>query len=163
VRYVMREKIFAIGDDFTVKDDQGNDRFVVDGKVFSLGHKMIIRDMSGNEAATVHQDLLSLRHSYVITRGGKEIAEVKKKLLSVLHERFIVDTHGAGDLEITGSILEHNYSFARGDTAVAVVSKPWIELRDSYGVEIADGENDVMILACTIVIDLFAQEHEKHD
>jgi uncharacterized protein YxjI len=161
MRYVMREKIFAIGDDFTVKDDQGNDRFVVDGKVFHIGHKAIIRDMSGNEVATIHQELLSLRPAYEISRGGKELAEVKKNLLNILHERFTVDIPGPGDLEVTGGILEHDYTFTRDGKTVAVVSRPWAALRDTYGVDIADGEDDAVILASTIVIDLMNEDRRK--
>jgi uncharacterized protein YxjI len=36
---------------------------------------------------------------------------------------------------------------------VATVSKKWFRVRDSYGVEIAPGQNDVLILAATVCID----------
>ena len=154
MRYIMREQIFALGDDFTVTDDQGRDRFIVDGKVFSFGHKLIMRDMSGNEMATIHQHLLSLRPSYAITRGGTEIGEVSKKLLTILHERFTVDIPGPDDLDVTGDILDHEYTFTRRGQIVAQVSKAWVVLRDTYGVEVAAGEDDVLILASAVVIDL---------
>ena len=32
MRYVMKQKLWSIGDDFTIQDEQGQDRFFVDGK-----------------------------------------------------------------------------------------------------------------------------------
>ncbi|MDB5077740.1 MAG: hypothetical protein JWO42_3919 [Chloroflexi bacterium] len=161
MRYIMREKLFALGDDFTVQDAQGQDRYIVDGKVFSIGHKLIFREMSGNEVATVHQKVLSLRPTYEITRDRTELAEVRKSFLTFLHERFTVDIPGPDDYNVTGSILEHEYTFERRGKTVARVSKAWVALRDTYGVKVEPGEDDVLILASTVVIDM-VNEDQRH-
>jgi hypothetical protein len=57
--YLMKQKLFSWGDDFTIKDDAGNDRFLVDGKAFSLGNQLSFQDMAGNELAFIRQKLLS--------------------------------------------------------------------------------------------------------
>jgi uncharacterized protein YxjI len=158
MRYIMREKLFALGTDFTIQDDQGRDWFIVDGKVLSFGHKLIFRDMGGTEVATIHQKLLTLRPTYEITRGGAQIAEVSKKLLIVLQERFTVDIPGPADLEVTGSVLEHDYVFTRQGQIVARVSKAWVALLDTYGVEVEEGEDDVLILASAVVIDMVNED-----
>jgi len=158
MRYIMRDKLFAIGQDFTITDEQGQGRFSVDGKVFAIGHKLVFRDMEGNEAATVHQKLLHMTPTYEITRGGAEIAEVKKKLISIARERFTVDIPGPDDLEVTGSLLDHDYTFTRSGQVIAYVSKAWVSLRDTYGVDIAPGEDDVVILASTVVIDMVNED-----
>lgn len=158
MRYLLRRKIFAIGDDFTVKDEPGADRYIVDGKVFSIGHKVIISDMQGNEEATIHQHLLTLLPTYEITRNDQELAEVRKKL-TFFHEEFTVDIPGPDDLEVQGDLLDHEYEFTRGGQTVATVSKQWFTLTDSYGVEVAPGIDDVLILASAIVIDLVNEDH----
>ena len=158
MRYQLRRKLFAFGDDFTVKDETGADRYVVDGKVFSIGHKVIIDDMRGNEEATIHQHLLTLLPDYEITRNGQELAEVRKKL-TFFHEEFTVDIPGPDDLEVQGDLLDHEYVFTRGGQTVATVSKQWFSLMDSYGVEVAPGVDDVLILASAIVIDLVNEDH----
>ena len=158
MRYLMRRKVFAIGDDFAIKDENGQDRFIVDGKVFSLGHKLIIRDLAGNELATIHQHLLSLRPTYEITKGGQEVAEVRKRL-SLFTERFVVDIPGPDDLEVVGDVFDHEYAFVRQGQEVAHVSKRWFSFQDTYGVDIAPGEDDVLILASTVVIDMINEDH----
>ena len=55
-----------------------------------------------------------------------------------------------------GNIVDHEYTIERDGTKVAEVSKRWFRIRDSYGVEIAPGENDILILATTAVIDCIA-------
>ena len=42
MRYLMKQKLFSFGDDFTIKDADGKEAFYVDGKVFSIGNKLSI-------------------------------------------------------------------------------------------------------------------------
>jgi uncharacterized protein YxjI len=43
---------------------------------------------------------------------------------------------------------------------VAEVSKKWFRVADTYGVEIEPGQNDVVILAATVAVDMMA--HPDH-
>lgn len=158
MRFQLQRKLFALGDDFTVKDETGADRYIVDGKVFSIGHKVIIADMQGNEEATIHQRIISLLPTYEITRNGLELAEIRKKL-TLFREGFTVDIPGPDDLEVQGDLLDHEYVFTRGGQTVATVSKRWFSLMDSYGVDVAPGVDDVLILASAIVIDLVNDDY----
>lgn len=160
MRYLMKQKIFALGDDFTIQDADGNDVYFVDGKVFSIGDKLSFEDMSGNELAEIRQKLLSLGRTYEIYRDGAQAAVVKKALFSLFHTRFSVDVPGPDDLEAEGNFLDYEYKFTRGSEPVAVVSKKWFSWSDTYGVDIADGEDDILILACTVVVDLVCHEDD---
>jgi uncharacterized protein YxjI len=158
----MKQRIFAWGDDFTIKDDAGNDAFLVDGRAFSIGHKLSFQDMSGDELAFIRQKLLSWGPSYEISRNGERVATVTKKLFTLFRCRFSVDVPGPDDLEAQGSFLDYDYKFTRGNKTAAEVSKRWFSLRDTYGVDIADGEDDVLILASTVVIDMVCHADKDH-
>lgn len=54
MRYVMKEKLFAFGDDFTIQNEHGQDVFFVDGKAFSIGDQLSFQDMKGNELAFIN-------------------------------------------------------------------------------------------------------------
>jgi len=153
MRYVLKQKLLSWGDDFVIKDEYGNDVFFVDGKAFSIGDKLSFQDMHGNELAFIRQRLLAWGKTYEIFRGGQLAAVVKKELFAFLHHRFMVDVPGPDDLEAEGNFLDREYEFRRGDNVVAVVSKRWFSWTDTYGVEIVDGEDDVLILASAVVID----------
>ena len=86
---------------------------------------------------------------------------MKKSLFTFIHCKFTVDVPGPDDLEAAGNFLDHEYSFSRGGRPVANVSKRWFSWTDTYGVEIADGEDDVLILASTVVIDMVCHGDRK--
>ena len=154
MRYVLRQKLLSWGDDFTIKDEAGNDAFFVDGKAFSFGDQLSFQDMQGNELAFIKQKVFSWGPTYEIWRNGALAAVVKRELFSFLHHRFTVDVPGPDDLEATGSLTDHEYALRRGDRDVAVVSKKWFSWSDTYGVDVAPGEDDVLVLASAVVIDL---------
>ena len=154
MRYQMKQKLFAWGDDFAIKDEDGNAAFFVDGKAFSIGSKLSFQDMSGRELAFIRQKLLAWGPTYEVYRGGELAAVVKKQLFTFFSCTFTVDVPGPDDLTARGSFTDHEYVLSRGDREVARVSKEWFALRDTYGVDIADGEDAVLILVSTVVIDM---------
>jgi uncharacterized protein YxjI len=154
MRYVMRQKLLSFGDDFTIRDEAGRDAYFVKGRVFSLGDKLSFRDVQGNELAFISQRLLSWGPTYEIFRDGRLAAEVRKDLFTFFRCTFTVDVPGPGDLHAVGSVTDHEYRFERGGQTVATVSKRWFSWTDTYGVDVAPGEEDVLILAATVVIDM---------
>jgi uncharacterized protein YxjI len=160
MRYLMRQKLFCFGDDFIIKNDRGEDVFYVDGKAISIGNKLSFQDMHGKELAFIRQRLLSFGPAYDIEYSGG-VATVKKELFTMFSCKFSVDVPGPDDLEASGNLTDHEYTFVRGGRAVATVSKTWFSMSDTYGVEIADGEDDVLILASTVVIDMCCHADQK--
>jgi uncharacterized protein YxjI len=162
MRYVLKQKLWSWGDDFTIKNAAGEPAFLVDGRAFSLGKKLSFQDLNGNELAFIRQKLLSWGPTYEITRGGEVAAVVKKHLFTLFRCKFTVDVPGPDDLEAGGEFLDHEYAFERAGRTVAQVSKQWFTWTDTYGVDISEGEDDVLILASTVVIDMAChQEHES--
>ena len=162
MRYLMRQKLFCFGDDFTIKNEADEDVFFVDGKVFTLGQKLSLQDMNGNELAFIQQKLLSWGPTYEIYRDGQLAAVVKKPLFTLFRCAFTVDVPGPDDIEAQGSFTDMEYTFTRGTEQVAEVSKRWFSFADTYGVDIADGEDDVLILASTVVIDMICHGDNKN-
>ncbi|MBV9880098.1 MAG: LURP-one-related family protein, partial [Gemmatirosa sp.] len=116
--------------------------------------RLAVRDLAGRELATIRQKLFAWGPTYEIHRDGALAAVVKRELFSFIHHRFTVDVPGPDDLEAEGSFTDHEYTFRRGDRVVAAVSKRWFSWTDTYGVDVADGEDDVLVLASAVVIDL---------
>ncbi len=161
MRYQMRQKFFAFGDDFAIRDAEGNECFFVDGKVFSIGDRLSILDTAGNEVAHIQQRLFSWGRTYEIYGPDGLFAVVKKSLFTLFHCTFSIDVPGPDDLEASGDFFDHEYTFGRAGRPVASVSKAWFSLTDSYGIDIADGENDVLLLASAVVIDLCCHSSDK--
>jgi uncharacterized protein YxjI len=154
MRYQMKQKLFSWGDDFRIRNEANQDVFFVDGKAFSLGDKLAFKDMAGNELAFIRQKLLSWGPTYEIHRAGVLVATVKKQLFTLFRCRFNIDVPGPDDLEAQGNFLDLEYTFNRHGKTVAHVSKKFFAWTDSYGVDISPGEDDVLLLASTVVIDM---------
>jgi len=162
VRYIIQERFFRLGEDSDISDEAGRPVLHVDGKVLTLHDTLIVRDLQGTEVARVQRQLIALRPTYHITRQGQELAEIRKKLISPFVDRYTIDIPGPDDLNVTGSLLEHEYTIERANRGVATVSKRWISLTETYGVEITPGEDDLVILASVLAIDL-AEDRERGD
>ncbi len=153
MRYVLKQKLLAFGDDYSIKDEDGNEALFVDGKAFSLRDRFALRDRAGNEVAYIKQRLIALTPTYEIQRGGELFAVIKKDFFNFFICGYTVDVPGPDDLRAEGSLFDREYEFKRGGQVVATVTKRWFSLADSYGVEIAPGEDEVLILASAVVID----------
>lgn len=163
MRYVMRQKFWAWGEDFIIRDENGTDIFLVDGRAFSWGDKLSFQDMHGNELAFIRQKLLSWGPTYEIERDGKLAAVVKKELFTFFRCRFTVDVPGPDDLEAQGDFLDHEYTLECSGRTAAQVSKRWFSWTDTYGIDVASGEDDVLILASAVVIDMVChQDNKRH-
>jgi uncharacterized protein YxjI len=161
MRYVMRQKILSLADNFTIKDEQERDVYVVKGKLFSFGDKLSFQDTAGNELVYIDQRLLNWGPTYELWKEAELLAVVKRQLFSFIHHRFTVDVPGPNDLEAEGDFLDHEYTFTRGGSVVATVSKRWFSWTDTYGIEIADGEDPVLVLASAVVVDMVCHDDSK--
>ncbi len=162
MRYLLKQKLLSLGDDFRIQNEAGADVFYVDGKVFSLRSKLIFQDMEGAELAVIQKKILSWGPTYEIYRGGELAAVVKKHLFTFLRCKFTVDIPGPNDLEAQGNFLEYEYTFRRGSDEVAQVSKRWFSWTDTYGVDVSANQDDLLLLASAIVIDQICHEPNGH-
>jgi uncharacterized protein YxjI len=157
--YQMREKLVSIGDDYWIENEQGEKTYKVDGKALRIRQTLIFEDRSGRELAKIQERMLRVKDSMEVEGpGGDRIAMVKKALITPLRDRWTVKIKNGPDLQVQGNILDHEYTIGEGREKVAEVSKKWFRLRDTYGVEIEPGQDDIVILAVTACIDQMAHD-----
>ena len=152
-RFQMREEMLSIGDDYWIENGAGQRVVKVDGKALRVRDTLVLEDPSGNELYKVQEKKARVRDTMDVERGDDTVATIKKALVSPVHDRFSIDVHGGGDLEAKGNIVDHEYTIERDGDHVAEVSKRWFRVRDTYGIEIAPGEDVALVLAITVCID----------
>jgi len=156
-RYQMRQKLVSIGDDFYIKNEAGENVFKVDGKVLRVRDLLVFEDLHGNKLCQIQERMLRIKDSMAIEDSdGNNIAEVKKALITPIRDRWTVKVRNGPDMDIQGNILDHEYEIKEGRRKIAQVSKKWFRVRDTYGVEIAPDQEDIVILAITVAIDNMA-------
>lgn len=153
-RYIMRQRMIAIGDDYWIENGQGERAFEVDGKALRIRKTLLLKDRHGEVLCKIQERMLRIKDSMEVKGPhGEGLATVKKALISPLRDRFTVKIRNGPDLDIKGNILDHEYTIGEGRDKVAEVSKKWFRIRDSYGVQVHPDQDDAIILAITICID----------
>jgi len=160
--YVIRERLFGLGEDSDITDEAGRPVLRVDGKVLSLRGRLVLRDAAGREVGQVRRKLAALGPAYEITLGGKDVAEVRRHLFTPFGERFTIDVPGAAGMEISGDLLGHEFTITRDGQRVAAISKRWLSVAASYAVDVAPGADDVLILAGVLALDLAIDAGHDH-
>jgi uncharacterized protein YxjI len=100
--------------------------------------------------------------TYQISLAGREGAEVRNHLFTPFGDRFTIDVPGPNDLEMEGNLFDHEFTIGRGDQTVATVSKRWFTMRDTYAVDVAAGQDDLLILASVLALDLAEDQERQH-
>ena len=157
MRYIIRQKVFSLGDSFNIKDEAGNDIFIVRSQLLSFGQKLRIFDLLDNELCYIEQKLFKFMPEYDIYVGGELIANVKKKFALLKHDFDI--TGVATQYYIEGDFLAHEFNIIKGDQRIAQVSKAFFTFTDTYGVDVDNSADQVGTLALAIVIDMVC--HDK--
>ncbi len=153
--FQMREKVFAIGDDFWIEDGDGNKVYKVNGKAVRLRDTFLLEDAQGNEVSKIQEKKLSIRDKMTIELGATK-ATVHKRLVGI-RDHYIIEVQGGEDLKAHGNIVDHEYEIERHGEKVAEVSKKWFRVRDTYGIQLAQGQDIPLILAISVCVDEMAR------
>jgi uncharacterized protein YxjI len=151
-RFLMREKLLSIGDDFWIENERGERAYKVDGKAFRMRKTFVLENASGDEIATIRERKLTIRDKITIERRGDTAATVHKALVGI-RDRFAIDVEHGADMKAHGNVVDHEYEIERDGDTVATISKKWFRVRESYGVDVAADADIPLILAITVAID----------
>ena len=159
--YQLRRQLLAFGEDFWVANAEGENVYKLDGKVLALTQTFALQDVNGNELARMRAEMLTLRKTMDIERGGQVVAVVKKAFINILGQSFTVDIAGDGELQAHGDILNHEFQIAGPAGVVATVSRQWFVGDLIYGIAIAPGQDEVLMLCVAIAIDEMSEQDRR--
>jgi uncharacterized protein YxjI len=163
MRYQVREKIFRLGEDNDILNEAGQPALQVDGKVLSLHGLMLVNDLAGTEVGRVSRKLVALRATYEITLAGGVTAEVHQRFTGPFHPKWNLSVSGGAELEIGGNFAGHDFTITENGQTIATISKAWISLADSYGVDIVAGQNDLLLLCSVLALEAEQDRTQEHD
>src|ERR1700750_2511458 len=118
-RYTMREKVFAIGDDYWVETEGGERAFKVNGKALRVRSTFILETPSGEELFKIQEKKLHIRDTMEVEQDGKTVATVKKAMITPLRDRFAIALEGGAELNAKGNVVNHEYEIERDGQKIA--------------------------------------------
>jgi len=160
MKFHIKRRAWTLIEEFTVRDQDGQEAFKVKGKFFHIGDNLRVIDQASHaEVAHIQQKLISLTHHYKIHEGTEHKATVHEKLLHFSGERFKITLENGAIYHIDGSLREWDFTIndEKGNL-LAEVGRRVSLLLDSYGINVAQGVDAPFIIALTIVFEMI---HEK--
>ncbi|MEC3995745.1 LURP-one-related family protein [Actinacidiphila sp. DG2A-62] len=164
MKYVVREKMFAVGDDYWIEDEHGRRAFYVDGKVLRVRETLELQDPGGAVLAVIHKKLLSLRDAMTVERDGQTLVTVKKKRLALLHDVYRAELASGEELEVRGDLIDKEYDIEYEGERLARISRRWFSLRDSYAIDVEREDADpAMLIAVAVCVDRLVEKEHGED
>jgi uncharacterized protein YxjI len=164
MRFLVRDRILGIGDDYWIEDEHGNKAFLVDGKAMRLRDTFELKDTQGRVLIDIRQKMFAIRDTLVIERDGEPLAKVRRKRLSLLRNHYRVSlADGSTELDVSGKILDREFAVEYDGELLAVVSRRWLHVRETYGVDVVREDADPALLIAVAVCVIHMAEKERED
>lgn len=145
----MKQKVFSWNTHFSVKDENGIDRFTVEGERFTLGKRLHVYDGYRREVALIQQKTFSFLPRFFVYVEGEKIAEIVKEFSFLRPKYRIVGP----EWEINGDFWGHMYSITQYGKPIVSISKAWLTWGDVYELDIENPNDTLPALAVVLAID----------
>ncbi|MER7894718.1 LURP-one-related family protein [Streptomyces sp. NPDC096046] len=163
MRFLVYDRLLGFGDDYWIEDDHGSKVFLVDGKALRLRDTWELKDVQGRVLVDIHQKMLALRDTMVLQRSGEPLATIRRKRLSLLRNHYRVSLADGNELDVSGKILDREFAVEYDGELLAVISRRWLTVRDTYGVDVVREDADPALLIAVTVCVIHLAEKERED
>ena len=161
MKFLVRDRLLGIGDDYWIEDEHGRKAFLVDGKAMRLRDTFELKDAQGRVLIDIHKKMLALRDTMVIERGGEPLATIRRKRLSLLRNHYRVALADGTELDVSGKILDREFVVEYDGELLAHISRRWLRVRETYGVETVRDDADPALLIAVAVCVIHLAERER--
>ncbi|MCH5672522.1 LURP-one-related/scramblase family protein [Streptomyces gilvus] len=164
MRFQVRDRLLGFGEDYWIEDEHGGKVFLVDGKAMRLRDTFELKDTQGRVLIDIHQKMFALRDTMVIERDGQALAKIKRKRLSLLRHHYRVTLVDGTELDVSGKILDREFAIEYDGELLAVISRRWLHIRETYGVDVVrDDADPALLIAVTVCVIHLAEKEREED
>ncbi|MFS8200269.1 LURP-one-related/scramblase family protein [Streptomyces sp. CWNU-52B] len=163
MKFLVRDRLLGIGDDYWIEDEHGRKAFLVDGKAMRLRDTFELKDPQGRVLIDIHKKMLALRDTMVVERDGEPLATIRRKRLSLLRNHYRVALADDTELDVSGKILDREFVVEYDGELLAHISRRWLRVRETYGVEIVRDDADPTLLIAVAVCVIHLAEKERDE
>lgn len=162
MRFLVRDRLLGIGDDYWIEDEHGDKAFLVDGKAMRLRDTFELKDTRGRVLIDIRRKMFALRDTMVVERDGEPLATVRRKRLSLLRSHYRVSLAEGTELDVSGKILDREFVIEYDGELLAHISRRWLRVRETYGLDVVrDDADPALLIAVTVcVINLAEKERD---
>jgi len=149
MKLMIKQKPFILTPYFTVRDEEGNDRFFVKGEK-DIAHKDLhICHMDGREILFLKKDFPD-PWSFSVLQKGNLVARIREKVPKIGFRHF--DIEGPGWICVGSGAFTFDVKFE--DQVIAIIKKSPNPLADHYELTYEDERIVPMVIAIILAIDV---------
>ncbi|MCX4692285.1 LURP-one-related/scramblase family protein [Streptomyces sp. NBC_01408] len=165
MKYLVRDKVLAIGDDYWIEDEAGRHAFLVDGKALRVRDTLELKDPDGRILITLREKVFSFRDAMTLERerDGRRLAVIRRKRFSLLRNHYRVSLVEDTELDVSGRILDREFKVEYEGELLALVSRQWYRIRETYAVDVIREDADAALLIAVAVCVIRMAEKERED
>ncbi|MGW7450455.1 LURP-one-related/scramblase family protein [Streptomyces sp. NPDC054787] len=163
MKYLVRDKVLAIGDDYWIEDEEGRHAFLVDGKALRFRDTLELKAPDGRILITLREKMLSLRDAMTLERDDRRLAVIRKKRFSLLRNHYLVTLAEGTELDVSGRILDREFKVEYDGELLALISRQWYRIRETYAVDVVREDADAALLVAVAVCVIRMAEKERED
>lgn len=163
MKYLVRDKVLAIGDDYWIEDEGGRHAFLVDGKALRFRDTLELKDPDGRILITLREKLFGLRDAMTLERDGQRLAVIRRKRFSLLRNHYRVTLVEGTELDISGRILDREFKVEYDGELLSLISRQWYRIRETYAVDVVRDDADAALLVAVAVCVIRMAEKEREE
>ncbi|WP_328962453.1 LURP-one-related/scramblase family protein [Streptomyces virginiae] len=161
MKYLVRDKMLAIGDDYWIEDEDGRHAFLVDGKALRFRDTLELKDPDGQILITLREKLFTLGDAMTLERDERRLAVIRRKRLSLVRGHFRVTLAEGTELDVSGRILDREFKVEYDGELLALISRQWYRVRETYAVDVVREDADAALLIAVAVCVIRMAEKER--
>lgn len=148
MRLMIKQRVFAWTDTYDIYDEYGNPKYFVKTEFFNIGHHMHIYDMYDREVGVIHRDISSA--SGVRSRDRRTDNRSDSETILLFTPRYDIEYHG---WQVQGDLFGWDYDVYDGSYCIAHIGKELFRWGDTYVIDIANPEDEILGLMLVLAID----------
>jgi uncharacterized protein YxjI len=152
MRYLMRHRSAWQGGSFSIEDADGRCSYRVSGEDASPGGAVVLEDSQGVPLSSMRFTRADHAHTCEIRHDQHQVQVVRSEV-SARRIRFRITLQDEV-LVAQGNIGQDEYVVRHGLRRLAAVSKKGVRDTGAFGVEIAPGTDDVLLLSIVLAISI---------
>lgn len=147
--FYMRQKVFSLGEKFTVFDQNEQPKYTVQGSFMQIPKQFTIYNETNQAVGIITKKMLSLLPTFYVSVDDFEEILIQKAF-TFFKTRF--DIH-AENIHIVGDILDKYFEVHGPSGVIAYVEEKWFTWGDTYAIDVADERYEALVISLIVAID----------
>lgn len=149
MKLLIKQRVFSWTDTYDIYDEAGNPKYFVKAEFLTFTHQLHVYDRNKNEIGMVKQRFFTLLPEFDIEINGQAFGSIEKQF-TFFKPKYNLDYNG---WRCEGDFLAWDYDVYAGCCVAVHISKEILHWGDTYVIDIADPQDEVMALMLAIAID----------